>query len=354
MFLKQSTAVTIKLGPFSDSVDGVTAETGLTIQKANVRLSKNGGDMAAANANQGEADAGAAHDEIGYYDISLDATDTNTLGRLAVMVSMAGALPVWMHFDVITANAWALLCDTGNFAGSVASVTGAVGSVTGAVGSVTGAVGSVTAGVSLANDAITAAKFDESTAFPVKSADTGATILARGDTFKVSVGTGAGQINASSGKVPATVAAGDIATDAITAAAVKADAVTKIQTGLALEATLTAIKGAGWSTETLAAIDALIDAIKAKTDLIPASPSTLDAAGVRTAVGMATANLDAQLAALAAYVDAEIGQILGATAGKKIVNAAGTQVAVYDRAGALLVTLDRTGTGPYTWTPTWA
>lgn len=35
-----------------------------------------------------------------------------------------------------------------------------------------------------------------------------------------------------------------------------------------LETTLTAIKGAGWTTETLVAIDVLIDAIKAKTDLI--------------------------------------------------------------------------------------
>lgn len=42
---------------------------------------------------------------------------------------------------------------------------------------------------------------------------------------------------------------------------------------LALEATLTAIKGAGWSTETLVALDALIDAIKLKTDNLPASPA---------------------------------------------------------------------------------
>lgn len=40
-------------------------------------------------------------------------------------------------------------------------------------------VGSVTNGVTLADDAITAAKFDESTAFPLKSADTGATAVAR-------------------------------------------------------------------------------------------------------------------------------------------------------------------------------
>lgn len=41
------------------------------------------------------------------------------------------------------------------------------------------AVASVTAGVSLADDAITSAKFDETTAFPLKSADAGATTILR-------------------------------------------------------------------------------------------------------------------------------------------------------------------------------
>ena len=45
-----------------------------------------------------------------------------------------------------------------------------------------------TTGVKIANDAITAAKFDESTAFPLKSADTGSTQIARtgadGDTLE--------------------------------------------------------------------------------------------------------------------------------------------------------------------------
>ena len=40
--------------------------------------------------------------------------------------------------------------------------------------------------------------------------------------------------------------------------------------------------------------------------------STLDAAGVRTAVGLASANLDTQLAAIAAYIDTEIAAILAA------------------------------------------
>lgn len=40
--------------------------------------------------------------------------------------------------------------------------------------------------------------------------------------------------------------------------------------------------------------------------------STLDAAGVRTAVGLASANLDTQLAAIAAYIDTEVAAILAA------------------------------------------
>lgn len=101
IWLKQSTAATIKLGPFVDDTDGKTAETALTISQADVRLSKNGGDMAQKN------DATAAtHDELGYYDVPLNATDTGTLGRLRVMVTEPGALAVWDEFMVVPANAY--------------------------------------------------------------------------------------------------------------------------------------------------------------------------------------------------------------------------------------------------------
>ena len=56
------------------------------------------------------------------------------------------------------------------------------------------------------------------------------------------------------------------------------EARTKPAADYALEATLTAIKGAGWTNETLAAIDTLIDAIKAKSDLIPAQPAAVGSA----------------------------------------------------------------------------
>jgi hypothetical protein len=100
-WLKQSTAATVKMGPFVDSGDGVTAETALTISQSDIRLSKNGGDIAQTNNA-----AGATHDELGYYDVPLDTTDTNTLGRLKVIISESGALPVWADFMVVPANVW--------------------------------------------------------------------------------------------------------------------------------------------------------------------------------------------------------------------------------------------------------
>jgi hypothetical protein len=137
---------------------------------------------------------------------------------------------------------------TGNLSGSVGSVTGAVGSVTGAVGSVTGAVGSVTAGVSLA-------------------------------------------------------------ANAITAAATAADFTTEIQAGLATAANL-------------ATVDTVVDAIKVKTDqlvftianqvdsnVLTGGGSGLDAAGTRAALGLASANLDTQLADLP--TNAELATALG-------------------------------------------
>jgi len=100
-WLKQSTSVTLKIGPFLDEDDGKTAETGLTIAQADVRLSKNGGDIAQKN----EATS-CTHDELGIYGCPVDTTDTNTLGRLQLWVHESGALPVWHEFMVVPANIW--------------------------------------------------------------------------------------------------------------------------------------------------------------------------------------------------------------------------------------------------------
>ena len=96
MFLKQSTASqAVLIGPFVDETDGKTAETGLTISASDIRISKNGANMVAKNSG------GGTHDENGWYAITLDATDTNTVGRLQVSVHESGALPVWGEFQVL-------------------------------------------------------------------------------------------------------------------------------------------------------------------------------------------------------------------------------------------------------------
>ena len=124
-FLKQSTAVTVKIGPFIDDTDGKTAETALTITQADVRLSKNGGDMAQKN------DASdLSHDELGVYNCSLDATDTNTAGRLQLFVHKSGALPVWHEYMVLPANVYDSLFGSDKLEVDVVQIGGATQSAT--------------------------------------------------------------------------------------------------------------------------------------------------------------------------------------------------------------------------------
>jgi hypothetical protein len=118
--LKQSTAITVKIGPFIDNTDGYTVLGALTVLQANIRLSKNGGNMAQKN----EATS-ATHDELGYYDCPLNTTDTNTLGRLQVISSDAAAMPVPPeYFEVVTANVYDTLFSTDNFDVEVVTKTG--------------------------------------------------------------------------------------------------------------------------------------------------------------------------------------------------------------------------------------
>ena len=96
LILRQSTAVDVLIGPFVDETDGKTAETGLTISQADVRLSKNGQNIAQ------KADTNAAvHDELGYHNCPLGTGDTDTIGTLILAVHESGALPVRHEFQVV-------------------------------------------------------------------------------------------------------------------------------------------------------------------------------------------------------------------------------------------------------------
>lgn len=98
-FLKQSTSVTIRLGPFLDKTDGVTEETALSPV---VEVSKNHGAFAARSSA-----TAISHDAAGWYAIPLDTTDTGTLGNFIVKSDdSANHLPVWREFTVIPANVY--------------------------------------------------------------------------------------------------------------------------------------------------------------------------------------------------------------------------------------------------------
>jgi hypothetical protein len=100
-YLRQSTSADVPIGPFVDATDGVTAETALTITQPDVRLKKN----AAAWAQKAAAQT-LSHEENGFYEVTLDATDTDTLGLLRLAVFETGAAPVWEDFHVVPANVW--------------------------------------------------------------------------------------------------------------------------------------------------------------------------------------------------------------------------------------------------------
>lgn len=134
-------------------------------------------------------------------------------------------------------------------------------------------------------------------------------------TVLLSVGTGTGQVNLLSGKVPATIAAGDIAASAITASAIAADAITaaKIADGAIDAATF----AAGAINAAAIAADA-ITAAKIATDAITSTKLAADAIGSSQLAASAVTEIQSGLATAAAlttvgnYIDTEVASILAA------------------------------------------
>ena len=153
-YLKAGTAAVILMGPAVDKTDGVTAETALT---PTVYLSKNGGAQAARN------DATAiTHDARGYYLVTLNATDTNTAGRLrALFSSDADHLPVWEDYTVLPAQVYdSIIAGTDKLNVAVteqANIDFGALQKASLDAATPASVGSVTAGVTLAADALDAA-----------------------------------------------------------------------------------------------------------------------------------------------------------------------------------------------------
>lgn len=95
-YLRQSTASQSRLiGPFIDSTDFKTAVTGATIANTDVKLRANGTTL--SNKNSG----GGTHQANGMYSLTWDATDTANVGELAFSVVVSGALQVFGFYTVL-------------------------------------------------------------------------------------------------------------------------------------------------------------------------------------------------------------------------------------------------------------
>ena len=339
MWLKQSTAVTVKMGPFLDSTDGNTQETALTISQADIRLSKNGGAYAQTNNV-----AGATHDEKGNYGVPLDTTDTNTLGTLRVHIHETGALAVWQDFMVVPANVWdslfgadALQVDVAQWLGTAAATPTVAGvpevdltHVAGATTNVAALATNVdailtdTAVIGAAGAGLTAVPWNAAWDAEVQSEVDDALVAQRLDEL----------LNADSdidGLAPPTVGsvfhelltktAGsftyDQTTDSLEAVRDRGDAAWITATGFALatvctEARLAELDGANLPTD-VAAVKTDTAAILIDTAEIGAAGAGLTTLATQASVNTIYDFLDTEVAAILAAVDTEVAAIKAKT-----------------------------------------
>ena len=304
----------VAIGPFLDDTDGKTAETGLTIANTDIKIWKSGA-TSLVNKNSG----GATHMANGVYSIVLDATDTGTSGPMVIFCHVAGALPVRVECFVEYApqyHVWR------NYVWSLA------------MAQATGTPTTTTVPITMLYPTAAASSNDnEYVGLIVYKLATGPGFTA-GAVARVSAYNGTTKTLTVEPPFPSAPSNGDllmllpgapgvltdgaitaakIATDAIDADAIKADAVTEIQSGLATAAAVSTLTGYV-DTEVAAILadtnelqtdwvnggrlDLLIDAIKAKSDTLPASPAAVGSAmtlatGAITAAVIATGAIDA-------------------------------------------------------------
>jgi len=284
-WLKQSTSVVISFGPFLDKTDGVTEETGLVSAldhaSTGIKLSKNGGALTIRHATV----TATTYDAYGMYRVTLDTTDTNSLGTLRVAFNEAATcLPVWQDFMVLPANIYDSLVGGSDLLDvSVTQILGTAVSTPATAGvldvnvknagNTAWASGAIVAGA-IATGAITNAKF--------AAGAIDAAVIADGSidnaTFAADVGSTA------------------YATNKIALAADKAIA----NAALATAANLAIVDDF---------LDTEIAAIKAKTDNLPAAPAAVgdiptavaNAAQVRTNLTTELGRIDAAISSRSTY-----------------------------------------------------
>jgi hypothetical protein len=232
--LKQSTAVTVKIGPFVDILDGAAAETGET---PSVKLSKNGAALAAKS--EGTT---PGHDADGYYNCALNGTDTETPGTLVLTVAAsATALPVRHEFQVVEEAIYNDLFASGAAglakAAALTTVDNEVGAIQTDLSNATDGLGAIKTAVDSNGTAIAALN-------DISTADVNAQCAAALTTYgalkptvagrTLDVGTG-GEAGVDFNNIAGTLGASNFAAGAIDSTVLNANAIAAIATDVVTE-----------------------------------------------------------------------------------------------------------------------
>ena len=133
--LKTNTAVIVAIGPFFDKTDGVTLETGLTITNEKITLIAETDDGNAPTLildNITGATSGTSNDlnyitnnDAGMMQIELSAANLNRLGRVRLIITdAANHVPVWEDFEIVSAQYYDAKYGTGNFSADAKAISG--------------------------------------------------------------------------------------------------------------------------------------------------------------------------------------------------------------------------------------
>ena len=255
-----------------DSTDLVTPETGLT--GFTVYWSKSG--SASTQKTSPTVTEVSSANQPGIYALLVDFGTTLAAGagseELALTITKAGMAQVDRTVEIYRPNV--TVGETLTVSGGLISSTTAIASVSGAVGSVSAIAANAVNAAALASDAVAEIQSGLATSAALS------TVAGYIDTeisdiqSRLPAALVGGRMDASVGAMAANVVtASAIAADAIGASQLAASAVAEIQAGL----------------------------------------SSLDAAGIRAALGLATANLDTQLSAIDDFLDTEVAAIKAKT-----------------------------------------
>lgn len=280
------------------SSDHVTEATGKTIA---ITISKAGG--AFGNPNAGATNATEIAN--GWYKVTLDATDTGTVGLLALRGTASGIDDIGDRFLVETRPAnFASLSIDGSGRIDVGKIGGTAQTARDIGASVLLSPGTGTGQISLSSGAVTVGTNSDKTGYALTAAyDAAKTAAQAGDAMTLSgdfTATMKASLNAATPAVTVSDKTGfKLASDGLSAVTAWTVAVTGDITGN-LSGSVGSVTGL-----TVSNLDVAVSTRLAGSSY--AAP--LDAAGVRSAVGLASANLDTQLAA----IDSDVNSRLAAT-----------------------------------------